>query len=205
MTDTGTTSTEPTTADGLRQLRILIDEGCSGYTRHTVASLLAERDRKVRALNEATALNGAHERTIARLREQLQQAQSAPGPAGLTRVWSGYDDDECWLPMFAELTDAKAYAEQAYRAQCAALGNEDPGEVTWRERQARTEDRGYPGMYDLDSQAHGRDGWVVCELLVHSTLASGLTERPIETDEEPAEPEPQVPGQQEVPVGVSAR
>lgn len=157
-----------------------------------------EREAQLQvALNAALAQKKAHERTIAGLREQLAQAQAAPGPSGLTRAWSGYDDNECWFPMFANLADAKAYAEAAYRAHCIALGNEDPGEITWKEREARTEDRGYPGMFDLDSEAFGADGWVVCETLVHASLASGLAEHPIPAGDEP-EPEPQIEGQHEL-------
>lgn len=39
----------PITPDGLRQLRILLDEGVGGYTHQTVASLVAEIDRLAEA------------------------------------------------------------------------------------------------------------------------------------------------------------
>lgn len=155
-----------------------------------------EREAQLQvALNAALAQKKAHERTIAGLREQLAQAQAAPGPSGLTRAWSGYDDDECWFPMFANLADAKAYAEAAYRAQCAAYGTNAPEQVAWTERTAYTEDKGFPGMFDLETGT----GWVVCELLVHPSLASGLAAQPIETDDLPAAPEPQIEGQTVIP------
>jgi len=151
------------------------------------------------ALNAANALNGSHERTITRLRSELEQAKLAPGPTGLTRVWSGYDDDECWFPMFAELADAKAYAEQVFRASCDALDAGEPGEVTWKERTARTDHLGYPDMWDLKSDVGG-GGWVVCGLLVHPDLASGLREQPIPEAEERPEPAGQIEGQGALPV-----
>lgn len=157
-----------------------------------------EREAQLQvALNAALAQKKAHERTITGLREQLAQAQaqSAPGPAGLTRVWSGYDDDECYFPLFASLADAKAYAERTYRAQCSAYDTKAPDELAWSERKAYTEAHGHPGLYDLETDS----GFVVCELLVHPSLASGLAERPIETDDEDTAPVPQIPGQQEIP------
>jgi len=151
-------------------------------------------ERIQHALSAANAMNGVHERTITRLRGELEQARLTPGPTGLARVWSGYDDDECWFPMFADLTDAKAYAEQVFRASCEALGAGDPGEITWSERAARTDRTGYPDMWDLKSDVGG-DGWVVCGLLVHPDLASGLREQPIPEPEERSEPAVQIEGQ----------
>jgi len=148
--------------------------------------LLERPDLTRKALNEATALNGVHERVIARLRADLEQARLAPGPTGLTRVWSGYDDDECWFPQFTRLADAQAYAEAVFRAQCDALDAGEVGEITWTERTARTEAVGYPDMFDLQSGVGG-DGWVVCGVLVHPDLASGLREMAIETAEDKAE------------------
>lgn len=156
------------------------------------------------AMNAAKAMNGVHERTITRLRGQLEQARLAPGPTGLTRAWSGYDDDECWLPMFANLTDAKAYAEVAFRASCAGRQSGDPGEITWVERKARTDATGYPGMFDLGCEEFGSVGWVVCEVPVHPDLASGLRAQPIGTDEADEDPEPQIPGQGALPVAETA-
>ncbi len=150
----------------------------------------------LRSFNAATAMNGVHRRTLGRAWERLDMANRAPGPTGLTRVWSGYDDDECWFPMFADLADAKAYAEQAYEAQCTASGlDADRTEVTWGERKAYTEEHGYPGMYDLGTGT----GWVVCEQLVHANLASGLAQQPIERETDTTEPVEQVPGQQQIP------
>lgn len=149
--------------------------------------------------NAANAMNGVHERTVTRLRVQLEQAKLAPGPTGLARVWSGYNDDECWFPAFADLADAKAYAEAAFRVSCAELDAGEPGEITWKEREARTDHTGYPDMWDLKSDVGG-DGWVVCGLLVHPDLASGLREQPIEQPEPDGEPLPQIPGQGVLPV-----
>lgn len=170
-------------------------------TEAAVSMTGEEREAQLQvALNSALAQKKAHERTIAALREQLAHAQSAPGPSGLTRVWSGYDDDECYFPLFATLADAKAYAERTYRAQCSAYGTSAPDELAWSERKAYTETHGHPGLYDLETDS----GFVVCELLVHASLASGLAERPIETDDEDTEPVPQIPGQQEIPAAGSA-
>jgi hypothetical protein len=169
------------------------------FAGEAVAVLIDVIDQLTVTSNAATAMNGVHERTIARLRTDLEQAKLAPGPTGLARVWSGHDDNECWHPFFAEQADAKAYAEAAFRASCSDLETDDPGEITWKERQARTDKTGYPDMFDLQSEVGG-DGWVLCGVLVHPDLASGLRAAPIETAEADDGPEPQIPGQGELPV-----
>jgi len=165
--------------------------------QHEALSRKAERIQI--ALNASNAMNGVHERAIARLRAELEQAKLAPGPTGLTRAWSGYNDDECWFPAFADIRDAKAYAEAAFRVSCAELDAGEPGEIAWAERKARTDHLGYPDMWDLTSDVGG-DGWVVCGALVHPDLASGLREQPIEQPEPDAAPQPQSPGQGVLPV-----
>lgn len=164
-----------------------------------VRRLADQRDQLRTALNAANAMNGVHERTIARLRGELEQAKLAPGPTGLVRVWSGYDDNERWHPFFAEARDAKAYAEQAFRASCAELDAGDPGEITWKERAARTGKVGYPDMFDLQSEVGG-DGWVLCGVLVHPDLASGLRAQPLVVDEDETGHAEEYPGQTALPV-----
>jgi|GEM_PF-3758200 len=218
MNDTDTTGTLPLEALDAEALAKQIDYRVVAYgidvldnSGHEIAArmlrLLDDQfgamSRRAEALqvvlNAAKAMNGVHERAIARLRAELEQAKLAPGPTGLTRVWSGYNDDECWFPMFANLADAKAYAERAFRVSCAELDAGEPGEITWVERKARTDHLGYPDMWDLTSDVGG-DGWVVCGVLVHPDLASGLREQPIEQPEPDGEPQPQTEGQGVLPV-----
>lgn len=191
-----------TAVNGIRTLRDGGESAAAEALRllaaqHEALSRKAERIQI--ALNAANAMNGVHERTIARLRAELEQARRAPGPTGLTRAWSGYNDDECWFPAFADIRDAKAYAETAFRVSCAELGAGEPGEITWKARAARTDHLGYPDMFDLEND-EGGDGWVVCGVPVHPDLASGLRARPIEQPEPDTEPQPQVPGQGVLPV-----
>jgi len=106
---------------------------------------------------------------------------------GPIRVWTGCTDDECGLPLFASLTDAKAYAEREFRA--TAL-EEDCGEITWEERTARTAFLGYPNSWELETEEYGGTGWQVFGVLVHPSLASALEQDRLERrgrgdDEEP--------------------
>ncbi len=151
------------------------------------------------ALNRERADSKRLERMLVEQYLLLEQARLAPGPTGLARAWSGYNDDECWFPAFADIRDAKAYAASAFRVSCAELDAGEPGEITWEERAARTDHLGYPDMWDLKSDVGG-DGWVVCGLLVHPDLASGLREQPIEQPEPDNEPQPQIEGQGVLPV-----
>jgi len=53
MNDTTTTTVRPITADYLRQVRILLEESVSGYSRDTVASLVAALDEMTRCRDNA--------------------------------------------------------------------------------------------------------------------------------------------------------
>lgn len=77
------------------------------------------------------------------------------------RVFSGYNDDESWFPLFATAEAAKEYAERQYRHDFPEYDDT----LAWRERKARTELVGYPDMWELDGT-----GYVVCGLPVYADV-----------------------------------
>lgn len=93
-------------------------------------------------------------------------------PAESTYVWTGYDDDESWFPLFATKELAQQYAEDMFREEMTGLGHDmDDVETGWSERTAYTEKHGYAGLFDLIEETGG-SGYVVCTLPVHASLAS---------------------------------
>lgn len=132
----------------------------------------------------------------AALRRALFVAPAAGAPA---RVFTGHDDD--WgMPLFLNLADAKSYAELEFEARfpgyAAEYGDDEP--IGWTERASRTELVGYPDMWDMSG---GGANFVLCGVTVHPSLASALAEHPIEKSEPDDEPESQIPGQGDLPVG----
>lgn len=97
---------EPITPDGLRQLRILLDEGASGYSRHTVASLVAEIDRLQTALAESEKRGEAYF-------DGLEQV--AARVSGVCN----FDAGECAPPQHEgwarEMDDLNTFASETYQ------------------------------------------------------------------------------------------
>lgn len=98
------------------------------------------------------------------------------------RVYSGYDDDEVWFPLFSTLEAAKAYGAYAY----GESGADQATEFHWRERTEVTEHVGFPDSWRLEADGCDTD-YTVCGLPTFGSAAAAIEHARTEQEREERE------------------
>lgn len=199
MTSTETTP-EPLTDERIRQIKSRAEQLCTRGEHvtdtlrwqlgaHDVPALAAEIARLRAALVDAEEQRDASNAIIDELQGDADNWWDAPTDGAPVRVWTGYDDDY-GIPAFLDLSDAKAYAQLQEDARYPEYADGKP--VVWVERAARTENTGYPDMWDMADGNH-----VVHGLRIYPDLASALADCPVMDANDQPVPAAQPPGRGE--------